>query len=91
MAVRVTIPHILRDLTEGADEVCVEADTVAQLLQELEERFPGVKRRICREDGSLHGFVNLYVNDEEVRFLNGLDTVLKDGDSVTILTMIAGG
>lgn len=91
MAVKVTMPHILRDLTAGADEVSVEANTVTQLLDELEKRFPGMRRRICREDGSLQGFVNLYVNDEEVRFLNGLDTVLKDGDIVTILTMIAGG
>jgi len=91
MAVSLTIPQVLRELTAGTDEVSVEAQTVTQLLEELEKRFPGLRRKIRREDGSLHGFVNLYVNDEEVRFLNGLDTNLKDGDVVTILTMIAGG
>ena len=91
MAVSVIIPQVLRELTAGEDEVRLEARTVGQALDELEVRFPGMKRKICRGDDALHGFVNLYVNDEDVRFLNGLATELKDGDVVTILPMIAGG
>ncbi len=91
MAVNVRIPQLFRDLSDGKDEVSIEARTVGQALDELEARFPGMKRKICRGDGALHGFVNLYVNDEDVRFLNGLATELKDGDVVTILPMIAGG
>jgi len=91
MAVTVKIPQLLRELTGGRDEVSVEAKTAEQALDELEKKFPRVKGRICRGDGSLHGFVNLYVNDEDVRFLDGLSTQLKEGDVVTILPMIAGG
>ena len=91
MAVIVKIPQLLRELTDGKDEVLLEAGTAGEALDELEKKFPGVKGRICREDGSLHGFVNLYVNDEDVRFLDGLSTGLREGDVVTILPMIAGG
>jgi molybdopterin synthase sulfur carrier subunit len=91
MAVTIRIPHLLRELTEGRDSVSVDAATAGQALEELEKKFPGVKAKICREDGSLHGFVNLYVNDEDVRFLEGLSTELKEGDVLTILPMIAGG
>jgi len=93
MAVKVEIPHLLRELTRGQGEVFAPpwAGTVAQVLDELEKKFPGVREKICAEDGSLRQFVNLYVNEEEVRFLQGLSTELKQGDIVTILPMIAGG
>ncbi len=91
MAVIVRIPQLLRELTGERDDAQVEARTAGHALDELEKEFPGVKARICREDGSLQGYVNLYVNDEDVRFLKGLGTELKEGDVLTILPMIAGG
>ena len=91
MAVNVEIPHLLRELTAGKDKVSIEAETVGRALEELEKVFPGIRARICRGDGSLHPFVNLYVSEEDVRFLDGLDTQLKDADVITILPMIAGG
>ena len=91
MAVDVKIPHLLRELAKGKEEVSLEATTAGQALDELEKKLPGMKGRICREDSSLHPFVNLYVNDEDVRFLDGLHTELKDGDVIMILPMIAGG
>ena len=91
MAVTVRIPHLLRELTGGKQEVSIEAATVELALDILEERFPGMKQRIRAEDGSLRRYVNVYVNDEDVRFLSGLGTKLKDGDMVSILPMIAGG
>jgi molybdopterin synthase sulfur carrier subunit len=91
MSTTVKIPQLLRELTGGADEVSVEAKTAGEALDGLEKKFPGVKGKICREDGSLRGFVNLYVNAEDVRFLDGLRTKLKEGNVLTILPMIAGG
>jgi len=91
MAVTIRIPHLLRELTEGKDALSVDASTAGEALERLEERYPGIRARICRKDASLQGFVNLYVNDEDVRFLDRLNTPLKEGDVVTILPMIAGG
>lgn len=91
MSVTMRIPYLLRELTEGKDIVSLDATTAGQALGELDAQYPGIRARICREDGSLQGFVNLYVNDDDVRFLDGLDTPLKDGYVLTILPMIAGG
>jgi molybdopterin synthase sulfur carrier subunit len=91
MAVEVRIPTILRKHTDGEKAVQAEGDTVRDLLDDLDRRYPGIAGQLLNEDGSLHRFVNVYVNDEDVRFLGGLETKLADGDSVTVLPAVAGG
>ncbi|NPA32488.1 MAG: MoaD/ThiS family protein [Aquificae bacterium] len=91
MAVVVRIPTPLRRLTNGQGEVEVDAKTVREAIDKLEELFPGFKERLVDENGELRKFVNLYVNDEDIRFLKGLDTELKDGDTLSIVPAIAGG
>jgi len=89
-SVRVRIPTILRPLTAGAKAVEGHGSTLRLLLEDLDGRHPGLAGRVL-EDGALRRFVNLYVNDEDVRFTGGLDTALAGGDDVTILPAVAGG
>jgi MoaD family protein len=91
MAVEVKIPTILRSYTGGAKSVPGEGKNLSALLDDLESRHSGLKGRLITDDGTLHRFVNIYVNDEDVRFTGSLDTALADGDSVTILPAVAGG
>jgi len=91
MAIEVRIPTILRSHTGGAKVVEGTGDTLNDLLSDLDARHPGLRGRLVTDDGGLHRFVNVYVNDEDVRFLGALDTKLSDGDSVTILPAVAGG
>jgi len=91
MAVTVRIPTPLRRLTNGQGEVEVEAKTVREAIDKLEEQYPGFKERLVDEKGELRRFVNLYLNDEDIRFLKGADTELKDGDVLSIVPAIAGG
>ncbi len=91
MAIEVRIPTILRQYTGGAKAVQANGGSLATLIDDLETRHPGIKARLVTPDGSLHRFVNVYVNDEDVRFTGALDTRVKDGDSVTILPAVAGG
>ncbi|HYU65775.1 MAG TPA: MoaD/ThiS family protein [Jatrophihabitantaceae bacterium] len=91
MAIEVKIPTILRSYTGGAKSVDSVGDTLSALLDNLDATHPGLKGRLITDDGGLHRFVNVYVNDEDVRFTGSLDTALKDGDSVTILPAVAGG
>ncbi len=91
MAIEVKIPTILRTYTEGAKSVKASGDTLAALLDSLDADHPGLKGRLVTQDGGLHRFVNVYVNDEDVRFTGSLDTKLQDGDAVTILPAVAGG
>ena len=91
MAVEVRIPTILRQYTAGAKVVSGEGDTIADLLTNLDSGYPGLRGRLITDEGALHRFVNVYVNDEDVRFLGALDAKLNDGDSVTILPAVAGG
>ncbi|MFQ5582059.1 MAG: ubiquitin-like small modifier protein 1 [Mariprofundaceae bacterium] len=91
MSVTVRIPTPLRKLTEGADEVSIEGGNVGELIDNLEAAHPGLKERLCDEAGEIRRFVNIYVNDEDVRFLDGKATGLKDGDEVSIVPAIAGG
>lgn len=90
MAIEVRIPTILRDYTGGAKTVEADGATLAELVDHLEASHPGLKDRLV-DDGSLRRFVNVYLNDEDVRFLGGLGTELRDGDSVTVLPAVAGG
>ncbi|MGB9766010.1 MAG: MoaD/ThiS family protein [Sulfurihydrogenibium sp.] len=91
MAVTVRIPTALRRVTQGQGEVTVEASNIAQLIDALEKEFPGMKERLVDENGEIRKFVNFFVNDEDIRFLQGKDTPLKDGDVVAIIPAIAGG
>lgn len=91
MSVTVRIPTPLRKLTAGADEVAVEAANIGELIENIEAAHPGLKARLCDDAGEIRRFVNVYVNDEDVRFLQGRATALKSGDEVSIVPAIAGG
>lgn len=91
MAIEVRIPTILRSYTGGEKTVQGDGPTLEALIAHLDERHPGLRGRLVTDTGALHRFVNVYVNDEDVRFTGALDTGLKDGDSVTILPAVAGG
>jgi len=91
MSVSVRIPTPLRKLTGGADEVSIEGANVGEIIENLEAAHPGLKERLCDENGEIRRFVNVYVNDEDVRFMGGRATELKDGDEVSIVPAIAGG
>ena len=91
MTIEVKIPTILRTYTGGAKSVDASGATLSALLDDLDANHPGLKGRLITDDGGLHRFVNVYVNDEDVRFTGSLATALKDGDSVTILPAVAGG
>lgn len=91
MAVTVRVPTPLRRLTDGQGEVEVEAKTVREAIEKLDQQYPGFKERLLDENGELRKFVNLYLNDEDIRFLKGADTELKDGDVLSIVPAIAGG
>jgi MoaD family protein len=90
MAVRVKIPTQLREATAGESQASVDGGTVGEVLDSLYERFGELRSRIA-EDGGLRRFVNVYVDGEDIRFLDGLDTPVEDGDEVTILPAVAGG
>ena len=91
MAIKVRIPTPLQKLTNNQSEVASEAKDVNGLLAELERQHPGIRERICDADGKLRRFVNVYVNEEDIRFLENQQTPLKDGDEVSIIPAIAGG
>jgi molybdopterin synthase sulfur carrier subunit len=91
MAVKVRIPTPLRKLTSEQELVEVNANIVGGAIDELEGRFPGFKERLLDESGAVRRFVNIYVNEEDIRFLQNLQTPLKDGDEVSIIPAIAGG
>lgn len=90
MAIEVRIPTILRTYTDGEKAVPGSGSTLAELLDDLEVRHAGLQARLI-DDGKLRRFVNVYLNDEDVRFLDGLATAVKDGDVVTVLPAVAGG
>ncbi|MBI5327399.1 MAG: MoaD/ThiS family protein [Deltaproteobacteria bacterium] len=91
MAVKVRIPTPLRKLTNGKDEVSADGKDVKEVIDDMERQYPGLKERICEGDGKLRRFVNIYVNDEDIRFKNNTDTQLKADDEVSIIPAIAGG
>jgi sulfur-carrier protein len=90
MAVTVSIPTILRTHTGGEKTVEAKGTTVSEVIEDLESRHGGIKARLVT-DGSLHRFVNVYVNDEDVRFAGGMEAPVADGDTMTILPAVAGG
>ncbi len=91
MSVKVRIPTPLLSLTNGEKEVIAEGSNIKELIEDLEKRYPGIKERLCDEEGNLRRFINFFVNDEDIRFLQGERTSLKDGDVVSIIPAIAGG
>ena len=91
MTATVRVPTQLRTLTGGASEVSVEGDTVADLLASLDQAHPGFRDRLFDESGKLRRFVNVFVADEDVRFLQGLDTKVSEGQTVSIVPAVAGG
>ena len=90
MSVDIRIPTILRPYTKDQKSVQAEGATLAALISDLDAKYPGIGERLL-ENGSLRRFINIYINDEDVRFLGSLDAQIKDGDSVTILPAVAGG
>jgi molybdopterin synthase sulfur carrier subunit len=91
MAVKIRIPTPLRKLTNNEELVEVPPGTIGAAIQELQSRFPGIQERLVDESGAVRRFVNVYVNEEDIRFLQNLQTPLKDGDEVSIIPAIAGG
>ncbi|WP_420435803.1 ubiquitin-like small modifier protein 1 [Candidatus Poriferisodalis sp.] len=91
MAVTVRLPTVLRPHANGQSQVSAEAKTVAEAVSWLVGEFPGIAPNLLGDDGSLHRFVNVYVNDEDVRYLSQMDTALAEGDELSILPAVAGG
>ena len=89
--IKVRIPTPLRPLTKGQGEVETTAGSVLDMIEALNTAHPGIKDRLCDDTGELRRFVNIYVNEEDIRFLKGKETSLKDGDEVSIVPAIAGG
>ena len=91
MPVEVRLPTVLRTHAGGRSTVSVEGSTIGEVLQSLVTAHPGMTGQVLTEDGSLHRFVNVYLNDDDVRYLDRLDTKVADGDTVSILPAVAGG
>lgn len=91
MAVEVRIPTVFRKFTGGAPTAEVEAGTIGQAIQQLGERYPGFREQVLTDSGELHRYVNVYVNDEDARYLDKLDTTVADGDTISLLPSVAGG
>ncbi|MDO8672449.1 MAG: MoaD/ThiS family protein [Dehalococcoidia bacterium] len=91
MSVRVRIPTPLRKLSNGSSEVMIDCTSIANCVSDLESQYPGFRERLCDEAGELRRFVNIYVNGEDVRFLDGLATPTKSGDEISIVPAVAGG
>ena len=91
MSVNVKLPTILRKHAGGEARIAADGATLREVLKDLESRHPGITKNVLTEDGGLHRFINVYVNDEDVRYLGSLETELKDGDTISILPAVAGG
>jgi sulfur-carrier protein len=91
VAVEVRIPTVFRKFTDGRSSVDVEPGTLSDLVDQLETQHPGIKEQLLTADGQLHRFVNVYVNDEDARYLDKLDTKVTEGDTVSLLPSVAGG
>ena len=91
MTINVRLPTVLRPHANGESRVDASGSTVREVVDDLVNQFPGITPNLLADDGSLHRFVNLYVNDEDVRYLEQLDTAVEDGDELSILPAVAGG
>ena len=90
-AIEVRVPPVLRKFTSGANSVRVEGTTISEVLNNLDQNYSGLKTEIVRPDGSVHRFINIYRNGEDIRYLNRLNTELQEGDVIAILPAVAGG
>ena len=91
MSVEVKIPTVLRKHTGGEATVAADGSTIAELIEHVANTYPEFREKVVAEDGQLHRFINVYCNDEDVRYLQGMDTAVSDGDTVSILPAVAGG
>lgn len=91
MSITVRIPPPLRKFTAGAEAVESAARNLAELFEGLEQKFPGIKQALCSTDGTPQRFINIYVNDEDIRFLGGMQYAFRDGDEILLIPSIAGG
>jgi MoaD family protein len=91
LAVQVHLTSVIQKSVGGQRQLTAEGSTVSELIDHIEARYPGFRAQLVGDDGKLHRFVNVYLNDEDVRFLEGPDTALSEGDSVSILPALAGG
>jgi molybdopterin synthase sulfur carrier subunit len=91
MSVKVKLPQILRKHAGGVAVVETDGSTLHEVLKDLESRYPGITKNVLSEDGALHRFINVYVNDEDVRYLGSLETPIANGDTVSLLPAVAGG
>ncbi len=91
MAVEVRIPTVFRRYTDGEAVIELKPGSIGDLIEQLDQRYAGLKGQLLGEQGDLHRFVNVYLNDEDVRYLDGLDTKASEGDTVSLLPSVAGG
>ena len=91
MAIRIIIPAALRQYAENRDSVKLSGQNIGELLDNLMQKFPDMKKHLCSEDGQIRNFVNVYVNDDDIRYLENSETQLKDGDVISIIPSVAGG
>jgi MoaD family protein len=91
MAISVEVPQIFRQHTNGSKMLTVEGATIREVFERLDREYPGLKKQLLGEDGELHRFVNIYLNEEDIRYIQHLETPLRDGDRLSILPAVAGG
>ena len=91
MTIKVRIPTPLMKLTDNQSEVSAKGETISDIINNLESQFNGIKDRICEGSGAPRRFINIYINEEDIRFLEGEKTTVKDGDEISIIPAIAGG
>jgi molybdopterin synthase sulfur carrier subunit len=91
MSIKIRIPTPLRRITNGLDRLEVDASTISEGIDRMDEQYPGIRDRLLDDQGGLKEFVNIYASGEDIRFLDGLNTNLKDGDEVSIVPAVAGG
>jgi len=91
MSIKVRIPTPLQKLTQDKAEIFVDGKDINELIESLEKNYPGIKERLCDEQGKVRRFINVYLNDEDIRFLEAETTPVKEGDEISIVPAIAGG
>ena len=91
MSATIRIPTPLRKVTNGADKITVESGSIVEIIEYLDKEFPGIKARLCDDNDELRNFVNMYINGEDIRFLDGMKSSVNSGDEVSIVPAVAGG
>ena len=91
MSATIRIPTPLRKVTNGADKITVESGSILEIIESLDKEFPGIKTRLCDDNDELRNFVNMYINGEDIRFLDGMKSSVNSGDEVSIVPAVAGG